>query len=294
MPVRLRRVPGLAQKVGAPRLMEHRIGSGFGPKPGGLAQRVPFRTQPKQHNNANPGLIAGLHAWRGVPQKHPGGLKPKQPKKPPRRKPPQGRPGGGGGGVGGGGGGGFPGPNLPPGAAPPLGLMPDPMFEAQRRAAQQNLDATMSMLGVGRQNLQAEFPMLLARMATDQDFARTAISQNMNERGIWHSGIRTTDTARSDLGFDRNRQDLTTDYASSIAEMDALSQQAEYAYEQALAEAWLELGGRLDEIPGGADLDPIGNGPDGNGGGGGHTTVTKKKTVRKKKPGQGKKRGGRK
>ena len=65
MPVRRRRVAGPAQSVGAPKLREPRAGR-FGPRPGGLAQRVPWRTQPKQHRKG-PGLVGSLGMNQPVP-----------------------------------------------------------------------------------------------------------------------------------------------------------------------------------------------------------------------------------
>lgn len=133
------------------------------------------------------------------------------------------------------------------GAAPGDYFPIDPLYEAQRRAADDALSAELASIGIARDQIPAVRDLLLARMATDQGETNRQINNVMNDRGIWDSGITTANIARSDLQYDRARQDQAFQFQQVLNELLGRESEATLGYDQNLMEAMLALAGRQEE-----------------------------------------------
>jgi hypothetical protein len=116
-----------------------------------------------------------------------------------------------------------------------------PQFEASRRAASDQLSATLAQIGVAREEIPAMVNMITARMGTDQAFDTNMLNEAMNGRGLYDSGIRAQDTQQLNQGYDRQRQDMAFDVARQYRDLATQESQARLSYEQQLAEMLLEL-----------------------------------------------------
>jgi hypothetical protein len=135
-----------------------------------------------------------------------------------------------------------------PGAGGIPNLPPDALYEAQRRQLEDQLAAQLAAIGVERDQIPAITQLLTARMATQQEESTRQVNEGANARGVYDSGIRTTNVARSDLGYDQQRQDLAMQMAErqrGIAQQEA---EARAAYQSQLMEALLGLAERAEPM----------------------------------------------
>jgi hypothetical protein len=135
-----------------------------------------------------------------------------------------------------------------PGAGGIPNLPPDALYEAQRRQLEDQLAAQLAAIGVERDQIPAITQLLTARMATQQEESTRQVNEGANARGLYDSGIRTTNVARSDLGYEQQRQDLAMQMAErqrAIAQQEA---DARAAYQAQLMEALLGLAERSEPM----------------------------------------------
>jgi hypothetical protein len=131
-------------------------------------------------------------------------------------------------------------------AAPNLPL--DPLYEQQRRGIEDQLAAQLAAIGVEREQIPAITQLLTSRMATQQEESTRQLNEGMNARGLYNSGIRTTDLARSDLGYERQRQDLAMQMAERQRALAQQEAEARAAYQSQLMEALLGLAERTEPM----------------------------------------------
>jgi len=134
-----------------------------------------------------------------------------------------------------------------PGAPGQPNVPLDPAYEAQRRAIEDALAAELSSIGVQRDQIPALTNLFMTRLATQQGESTRQINEGAAARGIYHSGIRPTDIARSDLGYERERQDYAMSVVQQQQQLAAQEAAARAADQGGLAEALLALAERNRE-----------------------------------------------
>jgi hypothetical protein len=89
--------------------------------------------------------------------------------------------------------------------------------------------------------------LFMSRLGTQQEESTRQVNEGAAARGIYQSGIRTTDIARSDLGYERQRQDYAMGVVQQQQELAAREAAARAQAQQGLAEALAALAGRAEE-----------------------------------------------
>lgn len=144
----------------------------------------------------------------------------------------------------GGGQGGSPTPN--PGAS---SLTLSPQAEAARRGLEDELAATLASIGVARDQIPATLELITARLLSDQEEDLRNTDENANARGIYNSGIRTTDRGRVTQGYDRKRADIAADAAQQLADLAAAESGAYAGFNRSWADVLLDLAIQAAEDP---------------------------------------------
>lgn len=116
-----------------------------------------------------------------------------------------------------------------------------PEGEAMKRSLDDALAAELASVTTDRQQIPALIALVSERMMTDQteDLRRT--DEGANARGLYNSGIRTTNREKVDLGYGRQRQDLASQAATQYSDLARRETGAYTTYQQGLAEALLQL-----------------------------------------------------
>lgn len=136
----------------------------------------------------------------------------------------------------------------PPGseARPPQSGLPlSGELEAYRRAAEDNLAASLARVGIQRDQIPAMTNLIIQRLRTDENETNDAIAEASNARGV--RGRRDFD--RAELGFSRQRQDIALDVASQLADLADQESGAHSKYLKDLAEGILNYGRDLAQDP---------------------------------------------
>lgn len=165
-------------------------------------------------------------------------------------------PGGTGAGTGAGGGGG--------GAASGLRLSPE--AEAVRRSLEDELSGTLAGLNVQREQIGPMMNAILTRLVENQNEDLRVTDENANERGLFHSGIRTRDRSRVTGGYDRQRQDLASSVAQQYAGLANQESGARSNFQKQWANALLGIAQNMANDPNAAVSAPSGGGGSGGGG----------------------------
>jgi hypothetical protein len=116
-----------------------------------------------------------------------------------------------------------------------------PAFEAQRRAVNDQLSATLAQIGVAQQEIPAMVNMITARMSTQQGLDTNRLNESMIGRGLYDSSIRQQDTGYLNADYDRGRQDVAMDAVRQYRDLATQQSQARTYAEQQLAEMLLAL-----------------------------------------------------
>lgn len=131
--------------------------------------------------------------------------------------------------------------------APGLPLSPE--FEQGRRMLEDELAAALAQIQVGRDEIPAIVNMIEARLKNDEvdDVRRT--NEAANARGLYNSGIRTTDVGRVNQAYGRQRQDVGTEMARTLRDLAGQESTARGGYDRGLLELLLEEGRRTAADP---------------------------------------------
>ena len=143
----------------------------------------------------------------------------------------------------------MPGWNLPQLPAPNLaaaGLTPDAQFLAAGNIANSQYGATTSALAPAYNNLTNMFNLGLGRLGTNEAEAIRGVDETSNDRGLYGSGIRTTNRAKTNLDYDRQRQDQVYDFMGKYQDLMNTATQAGSAYDQSMSQAVADLTDRMD------------------------------------------------
>lgn len=173
--------------------------------------------------------------------------------------------------------------NFPaPQDAPPDFLPMTPQFEAGRRGLDDQYQANKMNIINQRDLVMPQYQQAKARLDTNKGYDTSRLNENVNERGLYDSGIRSQLMTRDvNLPYGRQFSDLATNAAAQMAGYNTQLADADLAYNQGMAE--LLLNRAADSAsnipmnvpqysPGGRILrgQRYYNGPQGGGGGGGH------------------------
>ena len=158
--------------------------------------------------------------------------------------------GGAGGSISGGTGGSLPGPGQGAAPAPTPNPAPNPgastltlspQAEAARRALEDELSATLASIGVARDQIPATLNLVTTRLLNDQAEDLRNTDETANARGIYNSGIRSTDRGRVTSGYDRKRSDLASDAARQLSELASAESGAHSSFNRSWADILLQL-----------------------------------------------------
>lgn len=159
-------------------------------------------------------------------------------------------PGPGQGGGGNGGGVAQPNPNpAPSGNSAASTLTLSPAAEAARRGLEDELAATLASIGVARDQIPATLNLITTRLLNDQSEDLRNTDEAANARGIYDSGIRSTDRGRVTSGYDRKRADIAADAARQLSELAAAESGALAGFNRSWADILLDLAAAAAEDP---------------------------------------------
>ncbi len=129
------------------------------------------------------------------------------------------------------------------------GLPLDAIYEAQRRALDDQFQSSLDVLGPLREQIRAQQQLALARMETNRGYDTDAMMNDLAARGIVGSGIQAGDEADLATRYLRMTQDLGT--ATGGALSDVASQRGDLRgdYRNQLAELLLQLAQRSAQSP---------------------------------------------
>lgn len=130
-----------------------------------------------------------------------------------------------------------------------MGIPLDPFYEAAVRQLQDQLMASLSSIQAQRPELKAQNALDMARLATNQGIDIHNLNGSLAGRGIFDSGIRTTDTGQLNTQYDRQRQDAAFALAHGLGGLSNQAAQARLGYTQGLTEAQLESARRAAQDP---------------------------------------------
>lgn len=121
-------------------------------------------------------------------------------------------------------------------------LPESPESESARRQVEDQLAATLSQIGVAREQIAPMVNLMSARFNTDETNATNTLNEDAAERGIFNSGVRQTLQTR-DIGtpIGRGRQDLANEASSQYSQLASDEGQAYLDYNQALMQILLSL-----------------------------------------------------
>jgi hypothetical protein len=136
-------------------------------------------------------------------------------------------------------------------ANPPRPFMPmTPQYEAMRRGASDQLSAAQSGVRTSLMQVQPQLQQGLARLGTDRAYASRSLDEDLAERGMFTSGIRsdlqTRDVA---IPFGRQEQDMGAAAAAQYADLYSQLMGAGLGYNQTLMEGLLDRASQLYENP---------------------------------------------
>jgi hypothetical protein len=121
--------------------------------------------------------------------------------------------------------------------------------EQGNRILEDQLQAALAQITGQRGLVQPGVDLALARLGTDQGIAQANLDESLVGRGIYDSGIRTTDTQELSTQFGRGRQDLALGAAQQYADLDAQAAEAYGEFMRQLQELRLNLASDLAENP---------------------------------------------
>jgi hypothetical protein len=113
----------------------------------------------------------------------------------------------------------------------------DPIYEAQRQAAQANFDRQMSAIQASGLRLSAEEQVALARLATNEGVDVQQLLENTAARGTLNSSIYGDDRSLLATDAARNRQDLASSIADALGGLSVQAGDVQSNYESDLMAA---------------------------------------------------------
>ena len=144
----------------------------------------------------------------------------------------------------------FPGASFTPAGDYFAGVPLTGEMEAGRRILEDQLAGTLSQLGYSWDQIGAIMNVLLARMNTEQGYARQAVNEDFAARGVYGSGGRLETRHLTDLDYQRQRQDLAFDAQNQYTDISNQASEAYQAYTQGLMELLLQIAAMQTANPG--------------------------------------------
>lgn len=117
-----------------------------------------------------------------------------------------------------------------------LGLPLSPEFEAGTRALEDSLAGELANIGVAQQDIANMVELAKARLATDLADEKRQIDESSNARGIYDSGIRTSDRNKAQFRADRRLVDIGLTAAEQLRQLALQESGARGDYLRDLAE----------------------------------------------------------
>lgn len=128
-------------------------------------------------------------------------------------------------------------------------LMLSPQGEAVRRGLDDELAGTLTRLGVQRDQIPAMVKLMTARLESDQTEDLRQTDEAANARGVYNSGMRTTNRHNVTQGYDRQRQDLASNIAQQFSDLAQQEADARSRYNQGLTDLLLSLANDASNDP---------------------------------------------